>query len=192
MSNYNDGLQPPTGEPPKQRPSSAWQPGQLGSQSQVGQPGSPWQTGQPQPGSPWQTGASQPIPPNPAWQGQTPDQQNPWQTPPEPRPPYVPDIPPGGGANSWAYERPQPPYGPDTAPLTTKDYFINILLFTIPCAGWIIALVFAFSSAGPQARKNLARGYLLVMLFWMGVSIVLWILTLAAGMSLFNSFNGYY
>jgi len=246
MSNYNDGAQPPSGEPPKRadttwqmnesdlpgqkgaagqngqpgptwpagqpgpswpasqpgsswqagRPGPAWQNGQPGQQGAPGQPGVPWQTGQPgspnppdQPGSPWQNQPPRQLDqPAPPWQAQ---QANPWQTPPGPRKPYVPDMPPGSGANDWAYEHPQAPMDEDNTPFTVKDYFINILLFTIPCVGWIIALVFAFGSSGTQTRRNLARGYLLNTVVWIGFGLLIEILAIAAGASLFNIFRGY-
>ena len=215
MSNQNDGQQPPSGEPPKHispswQPGQTWQPGQSGQPIppwQAGQPAPPWQNAQPgqpspdaprvpppeQPGVPWQAQPPRPQDqPNAPWPTQPPNQPpNPWQTPPEPRKPYTPDIPPVSGANDWAYERP-PEEVEDRSVMKVKDYFITTLLFSIPCVGWIIALVFAFGSSGPQNRKNLSRGWLITQLVWIGITIIFEILLATAGFSLLNTIRNMY
>ena len=128
MSNYNDGTQPPSGEPPR-NPNPGWQPGQAG---QPGQPGSPWQNPPIPPeqtGTPWQgQPPRQPAQPAPPWQNQPPRQPeqpaNPWQNqPPEPheqpanpwqsQPPRQPDQP----VNPWQTPpEPRKPYVPDGPP----------------------------------------------------------------------------
>ena len=169
MSNYNDGTQPPSGEPPR-RPD--WP------------PGTPWQNPPNQAGAPWQ--GQRPDQQGTPWQSRQPDQPaNPWQTPPEPRRPYVPDIPPSSsGANDWAYEHPQAPSGEDTSVMSVKDWLKCFLLMLIPCASIILPFIWAFSSTGNVNRRNLFRAMLIMMAIVFAIYIFIAIITVVIGFSL--------
>ncbi|MDR1559650.1 MAG: hypothetical protein LBS84_08150 [Clostridiales bacterium] len=155
MSNYNDGNQPPSGEP------------QRGPNPD-------------HPGSPWPSQGRQPE--QPPWQGRQPD--NPWQTPPEPRAPYTPDRPPtSGGANDWTYEHPQTT-GMDTSVMSVKDWLKCYLLMLIPCASLILPFVWAFSDKGNLNRRNMFRATLIMGAISVGIYLVLLLFMAVLGMSI--------
>ena len=213
MSNFYDGKPPPPGEPPRRpnpdrpsperpdgQPMPPWaSPPQQPDQSPWGQPSgqpgksdSPWKDQPPkQPGSPWQEPPSrqQSGQPGTPWQNQPPRQPaQPRQTP-EPHRSYVPDKPTSGNsANEWAYEHPPSPTDESTAVMSTKDWLITYLLMIIPCAGFIITIIWAFSSTGNLNRRNYSRAILILILIFSGLFFLFWILLFALGATLGDMF----
>ena len=57
----------------------------------------------------------------------------------------------------------------DQSPLKTSDYFVMMLLFSIPLVGLILALIWGFSSDANENRKNFSRANLI----WYAISAVL-------------------
>ena len=61
----------------------------------------------------------------------------------------------------------------DTRPLRTSDYFILLLLSAIPFVGFILMLVWAFSSDTNINRRNFCRANLLMYLISFVLSLIL-------------------
>ncbi len=79
-------------------------------------------------------------------------------------------------------------------PLSPWAYVGYMLLFSmLPCAGLIIALVFAFSDSGNVNRKNFSRGYLLMMLLSLVITIIIYaFLFIVVGAGMIDIIGGYY
>lgn len=60
----------------------------------------------------------------------------------------------------------------DTTPLKTADYFLMMLLFSLPLVGLILMIVWSFSGSTNVNRRNLSRASLI----WYAISAVLSIL----------------
>ncbi|MGL4854274.1 MAG: hypothetical protein ACRC37_03355, partial [Lentisphaeria bacterium] len=61
-------------------------------------------------------------------------------------------------------------------PMSMWQWFGLFFLISIPCIGWIAAIVFACSSTGSINRRNFARAYCLVFPFLFLVSRVIEVL----------------
>lgn len=64
--------------------------------------------------------------------------------------------PPRPEAGTPLYHRQTPEDG-----MTTAEYFFMLLVFAIPVVGFLLLLVWSFSSNGEPARRNLSRAYLI-------------------------------
>lgn len=81
-------------------------------------------------------------------------------------------------------------YGPaqiEREPLSVGNYIGMFFLSAIPMVGFIMLLIWAFGSGVNINRKNYARAVLIMGLIAMGVWIVLLVLGLIVGGSLFNN-----
>lgn len=125
-----------------------------------------------------------PAPQNPAPQGgyQQPSyQQGGYQQPYQQRPVYQ--------------TAPPQPVSPDTytgdpkfKPLSPWAYLGYLLLYSVVPFGWIAAIVHATNNENIN-RRNFARGYWCMVLVGVAVSVVLIILSLVLGASLFSALN---
>jgi len=78
-------------------------------------------------------------------------------------------------------------------PLSPWAYLGYSLLFSmVPCAGLILAFVFAFSKGENVNKRNFARYYLLTLAISLVISIIMVIIFAALGISLSNAYGGYY
>ena len=75
----------------------------------------------------------------------------------------------------------EPPQGSPYAVLSSWSFVGYILLMALPIAGFIIAIVWAAGSTGNLNRRNLARGYLLMMAFGIVIYILVAIAVVAGG-----------
>lgn len=81
----------------------------------------------------------------------------------------------GGCGTNLATGAPAPVYTAvpeDTTPLKTADYFLMLLLFSLPLVGLILMIVWSFSSGTNVNRRNLCRASLI----WYAIGVVLSIL----------------
>lgn len=90
----------------------------------------------------------------------------------------------GGGLDTGLHLDP-PPYGEDYTPISMWGYFGYELLFSIPCIGFILLLVFSFGGTRNVNLKNFARSYFCFMIIVL-VLVGILMLTGAAG-SLFST-----
>lgn len=77
---------------------------------------------------------------------------------------------------------------PQYKPLGAWAYFGYSLLFGIPIAGLIMAIVFSFSDDNIN-RRNFARSFFCGLLIAVIVSVVLAVILLITGASIFNYFD---
>lgn len=80
-------------------------------------------------------------------------------------------------------------YNPLTEPLTVGSYFGMMFLLCIPIVGFILLLVWAFSSSTNLNRKNFARASLIWGLIAVALSIVVSLLGVSLGASLLNGLS---
>lgn len=96
---------------------------------------------------------------------------------------HRPPPPPGGGYPLPPGGHFPPPYShghgtnpQDTAVMTTKEWLMSILIFLIPCIGWLIGIVmlfvWGFSGSGNLNRRNLARAVLIVIAILIGLYLL--------------------
>lgn len=65
----------------------------------------------------------------------------------------------GNGYSGGGYSNPEDSIPPEYKPISMWEYFGYELLFSIPCIGFIILLVFAFGGTKNVNLKNFARSY---------------------------------
>jgi uncharacterized membrane protein YphA (DoxX/SURF4 family) len=71
----------------------------------------------------------------------------------------------------------------DTRVMELKDWLITLIISAIPCVGFIMLFVWAFSNVGNLNRKNYARA----MLIFSAICIVLgFLLSIVFGAALFS------
>ncbi len=117
----------------------------------------------------------------------TPENENPAPQPtPAPETKYCPrcgkQLPVsavfcGGCGTHLASGTAAPAYMPapvDASPLKTSDYFVMMLLFSLPLVGLILAIVWGFSSETNVNRKNFSRAHLI----WYAIAVVLYVFLL--------------
>lgn len=75
----------------------------------------------------------------------------------------------------------------DTTPISMWGYVGYMLLFTIPCIGFIAILIFAFGNKNVNV-KNFARAYLVLMVIAVVLGLISALLFGAAISSLISSF----
>ena len=68
----------------------------------------------------------------------------------------------------------------DTSVMSTKDWVVTYLILMIPCVGFIMSIVWAFSSDGNLNRRNYCRAYLIVTAIITVIVIILYALIFAA------------
>ena len=61
-------------------------------------------------------------------------------------------------------------------PMSTKDWFITLLITYIPLVGLIMLLVWAFDSSTNLNKKNFAKASLLWVLIGIGLAIIFFVL----------------
>lgn len=88
----------------------------------------------------------------------------------------------------------QPPIE-DTTPLSVGQWMLTTLVLALPCVGLIMAFVWAFGD-GNVNRKNYCRSALIWKAIGIGLTIILYVVLIAVGLSLSDmgsSFsNSYY
>lgn len=103
-------------------------------------------------------------------------------SPAAPEPPAAGPVSSPVGRPFYQVESEPPPAGA----LTTGGYLLCLLLFNIPIAGLIAALVFAFGGTPDRARRDLARAQLLLWLIIAGLAAVYF--AVSAVLSAFSMF----
>ena len=73
-----------------------------------------------------------------------------------------------------------------TAVMTTKEWVITYLIMMIPCVGWIMAIVWAFSKNGNLNRRNYCRAFLIIVAIVIAIYIIL---MLIFGAAMFAAFG---
>jgi len=79
-----------------------------------------------------------------------------------------------------------PEHNPQTAVMTTKEWVVTYLIMMIPCIGWIMAIVWAFSDSGNLNRRNYCRAFLIVLGILIALYVVLWVIIGAAMIASFG------
>jgi predicted nucleic acid-binding Zn ribbon protein len=99
--------------------------------------------------------------------------------PPQPRPQY-------------GYPQYPQPVNPNDAPLSVGQFILTMIVFAIPLVGFIMMLVWAFSSDVNKNRKNYSRAALILWVIGVVISIVLLIVAGAAIAAIWRSIGGSY
>ncbi len=77
----------------------------------------------------------------------------------------------------------------ETSPMSMGDWLLTILAAMIPCAGFVLYLVWAFSSTGNVNRRNFCRAQLIVMavvfVLYLIIAVVFGAAFLSSGSSLY-------
>lgn len=74
--------------------------------------------------------------------------------------------------------------------MSTKDWVISIIITCIPVVGFIMLIIWAFSSNDiNQNKKNWAKGFLIVQVIGIILVILLYVLIAASAFALYK-FNG--
>ncbi len=74
--------------------------------------------------------------------------------------------------------------------MSTKDWFITLLISYIPLVGLIMLFVWAFDSSTNENKKNWAKASLLWMLIGIGIAILFLIVFMSAFIGTMSSFEG--
>lgn len=111
-----------------------------------------------------------------------------YQAPPPPPPPqYQPPRP--------VYQAPQPvyqaaPQNTNMAPVLGMGSYIGMMILSgIPLVGFILLLVWAFSSNENPNKKNYARAVLLLSVIISVLITIIYVIVLALGLSMYNGGN---
>ncbi len=93
---------------------------------------------------------------------------------PPPAPPVAPPPPAPAPQQAYAYQQPVTP-APSVldSPMSVGQYIGTIILFGIPIVGFILMLVWAFSSEVNKNKKNFALANLILIVIGIVLSIVL-------------------
>ena len=78
----------------------------------------------------------------------------------------------------------------DYSPMEVKDWVITLLISFIPCANFIMLIVWAVSKTGNINRKNYAKAQLIMMVIGIAFSLIMTILFGASLVGILS--NGYY
>ena len=78
----------------------------------------------------------------------------------------------------------------DTTPLSVGQWMLTTLVLNLPCVGLIMAFVWAFGQ-GNLNRKNFCRSHLIWLAIGAVLSIIIWVIIIAAGVSLADALSGY-
>ena len=73
--------------------------------------------------------------------------------------------------------------------MTTKDWVITILISSIPLVGFIMLIIWAFSSSENPNKSNWAKAYLIWMAILFVLFIILWFTVFAAIIAAGEMFN---
>lgn len=76
--------------------------------------------------------------------------------------------------------------------LSSWGYVGSILLMSIPLIGFIVTIVWASGGASNLNRRNLARGYLILMGLSILLSVILAFFMISSGLSLDQLYSRYY
>ena len=92
---------------------------------------------------------------------------------------------------SWQppYQPPQGPYAPQWPPMTVGQWIGTMLLMCIPVANFVLMFVWAFSSDVNPSKKSFFRALLLLAAIIIGLWLVIVLIALATGMTLFGILN---
>ena len=90
------------------------------------------------------------------------------------QPNYQPAYQPGNPADNIPEEY---------RPISMWGYFGYELLFSIPCVGFILLLVFAFGGTSNVNVRNFARSYFCFILVMLILSIILAVILIASGVA---------
>ncbi|MCM1040348.1 MAG: hypothetical protein NC434_13610 [Ruminococcus sp.] len=83
----------------------------------------------------------------------------------------------------------QAPYGQDSRleleePVKLSEWLISFLIMMIPCAGFIMPFVWAFSGNEKKSKSNFFKAYLIMLGIFFAVYLILVIVMVAVGISL--------
>ncbi len=87
--------------------------------------------------------------------------------------------------------QPLPTAQPSTEPLSTKDWFITLLITYIPLVGLIMLLVWAFDSSTNLNKKNFAKASLIWVLVGIGLAIIFFVIFASVLMGVLGSMESY-
>lgn len=87
----------------------------------------------------------------------------------------------GGGGDNGLHLDP-PPYSEDYTPISMWGYFGYELLFSIPCIGFILLLVFSFGGTKNVNLRNFARSYFCFMIILLVLVGILMLTGATAGL----------
>lgn len=91
------------------------------------------------------------------------------------------------------YSAPARPNIPEEyEPISVGGYIGYLILFGIPCVGFIVALILAFGGNKKINVKNLAKSYLVMLLIAIGISILISLLFGSVLFGIFNSIGSSY
>ena len=97
------------------------------------------------------------------------------QQPPPQYPPQQPYYPP----QQPYYQPPQYPQQREGRITSVGEWFLIILVLSIPLVNLIMLLVWAFSNDGHESRANFCKAALIWMLIGIGLAII-WVVIMAA------------
>jgi len=83
-----------------------------------------------------------------------------------------------------------PPGQLSTEPMSTKDWFITLLITYLPLVGLIMLLVWAFDSSTNLNKKNFAKASLIWILVWIVLAIIFFALFATMMMGVVGSMEG--
>jgi len=58
-------------------------------------------------------------------------------------------------------------------PMKPIDWAITLFVVNVPLIGLIMLFIWAFGNQHNQTRANFAKGYLLIMVFWIGLALII-------------------
>lgn len=128
--------------------------------------------------------------------------QNAWapgDTPKAPQPPHPeqgraeqPHLPRYASHAPARGPRPRAGARPAGCELTTGQYFVTLLILAIPLVGLIMGFIWAFGGGTEEARRRLARAYLLRTAVFVAVLLVLALLLTLLAALFYQLAYGYY
>lgn len=87
------------------------------------------------------------------------------------------------GYNQGGYNQQQ--YNPDNEPMEFKDWLLTLIISVIPCLGFIMLLVWAFSKTGNVNRRNFSRAYLIIQVIGAVIVMIVYAIAGAAAFSMY-------
>ena len=84
---------------------------------------------------------------------------------------------------------PQPPADPNREPLSVGQFLLTMIVFAIPIVGFIMMLVWSFSSNVNRNRKNFALASFIMWLIGIALSVLIFVLAGAAIAAVVNNIS---
>jgi hypothetical protein len=80
---------------------------------------------------------------------------------------------------------------PNDQTVSVGDWFVTMLLTSIPLVGFIMLLVWAFGGGAKESKKNYARAALIFALVGMAVGIIVTIIMMITSAAFFTQLSDY-